>query len=336
MKLRIVAISLLFFSHFLPQALAWSEGGHRVIALVAYEKLSPDQRAQALKILHHHPRYQEDFESSMPATVAQSSEADQNRWLFTQAAAWPDLVRDLPEPALSLYHRSTWHHINLPVFLDEASTLQLQSKIKTNQQLKWKESDDPTWNNAAQTIDMAMKKLRSSSTSEEQKALMLCWLLHSVGDIHQPLHCVSLFSVYQFPNLKSGDFGGNDIPVAGKNPLRPQTLHSLWDGLLGYGGSINDLRGRATRLLLDPKLNTLSEKSRKITSPFQWVEEGRDAASKYAYTPEMRNQLLTMRVGHLMPVTLPENYRQQAGAIAQERASIAGHRLARMLGDLLK
>ncbi|CAN5873890.1 S1/P1 nuclease [soil metagenome] len=336
MKLRIAAITLLISSHFLTPAHAWSEGGHRVIALIAYEKLTPEQRTRALKILRHHPRFQEDFEGAMPATLVQGAESDQQRWLFTQAAAWPDVVRDLPEPLQSLYHRPTWHYINLPVFLDDASKLELEAKLKTNIRLQWKEGSDPTWNNAAQTIDMAMKNLRSSSTSDAQKALMLCWLLHSVGDLHQPLHCVSLFSVHQFPDLKSGDMGGNGIPVAGKNPLRPQTLHSVWDGLLGYGGSINDLRARASRLLLDPKLITLSEKARQITNLAQWVAEGRDAAATYAYTTDVRNQLLDMHTDRLMPVTLPENYMRQAGAIAQERASIAGYRLAGMLGDVLK
>lgn len=336
MKHWITALFLLIFSHFLTQVHAWSAGGHRVIALIAYEKLSPEQRTQILKILHNHPRFREDFESAMPPPLLQGPEGDQQRWLFTQAAVWPDLARELPEPMQSLYHRPTWHHINLAIFLDDPSMIQLKPQIKTNQRLEWKEGSDPTWNNAAQTIDMAMKKLRSSSTSKAQKALMLCWLLHSVGDIHQPLHCVSLFSLQQFPNLKSGDMGGNEILVSGKNPLRPQTLHSLWDGLLGYGGSLNDLRARAARLLSDPELNALSEESLQVTSIAQWLEEARDTATNFAYTPDIRKQLLGMGTDHFMPVTLPENYRQQAGAVAQQQASIAGHRLAGMLRALLK
>jgi hypothetical protein len=336
MNLRILAFCLLVFSHFLSQACAWSEGGHRVIALIAYEKLNPEQRNLIIEILRHHPRFQEDFESAMPTTLMQSPESDQHRWLFTQAAAWPDLVRNLPEPALSLYHRPNWHYINLPVFLDEPSALQLKPHVKTNQRLEWREGSNPTWNNAAQTIDMAMKQLASASTNDTQKALMLCWLLHSVSDIHQPLHCVTLFSLHQFPNLKSGDMGGNEIPVNGKNPLRSQTLHSTWDGLLGYGASINALRARASRLMLDPKLNALAEKSQDVTGIAQWIEEGRATASTYVYTPDLRNQLLSMRADHLLPVTLSENYLKQAGAIAQLRAILAGHRLAGMLGEIAK
>lgn len=336
MKSLIMALCLLFFSHFLAQAHAWSEGGHRVIALITWENLSPEQRSRCLQILRHHPRFSEDFEGAMPAMIAQSPVSEQSSWLFTQAAAWPDLARNLPEPTQSLYHRSTWHHINLPVFLDETSMLQLKSQIKTNQRLTWKDGSDPTWNNAAQTIDMAVKKLVDTSTSEAQKALMLCWLLHSVGDLHQPLHCVSMFSLHQFPNLKSGDMGGNEIPVALKKSLRPRTLHSIWDGLLGYGGSLNELRARAARLLSDAKLNAAVEKSQEAPSVAQWIEEGRNIASANAYTPEVRNQLLTMRADRLMPVSLSENYMKQAGSIAQQQASIAGHRLARMLNAMGK
>lgn len=329
-------MALLIFSGFLNKAGAWSEGGHRVIALLAYEKLSPDQRTQIIKILRHHPRFHEDLESPMPAQIVQSSESDQQRWLFTQAAIWPDLVRSLPEPALSLYHRPTWHHINLPVFMDETSTLSLKSQIKTNQRMEWDKGSDPTWNNAAQSIDMAMKKLHASSTSDAQKALMLCWLMHLVGDIHQPLHCVSLFSTHQFSNPKSGDMGGNEISVTSKNPLRPQTLHSIWDGLLGYDRSLNDLRARTSRLLQDESQRLEISKSLKITSISQWVEEGRTCAATYTYTPDLREKLLTMKTGSIIPVTLSESYLRQAGAIAQLRACVAGQRLARILGQVLK
>ena len=49
-----------------------------------------------------------------------------------------------------------------------------------------------------------MDKVRSGT--DEEKAIYLTWLMHLVGDIHQPLHCAAVFSE-QFPN---GDKGGND------------------------------------------------------------------------------------------------------------------------------
>ena len=45
--------------------------------------------------------------------------------------------------------------------------------------------------------------------TDEEKAIYLTWLMHLVGDIHQPLHCTAVFRE-QFPN---GDKGGNDAFV---------------------------------------------------------------------------------------------------------------------------
>ena len=64
-----------------------------------------------------------------------------------------------------------------------------------------------------------------SNVGAEAKAVAYCWLMHLVGDIHQPLHFTALFSQDRFPQ---GDRGGNDIPLTqGRN------LHALWDNLLG-------------------------------------------------------------------------------------------------------
>jgi len=50
-------------------------------------------------------------------------------------------------------------------------------------------------------------KIRTGT--DEEKEIYLTWLLHLIGDIHQPLHCTAVFSE-QFPN---GDKGGNDAFV---------------------------------------------------------------------------------------------------------------------------
>ena len=61
---------------------------------------------------------------------------------------------------------------------------------------------------------------KSEETTDMDKAILLCWLFHLVGDIHQPLHCSAMFT----PRLFSeGDRGGNSIKVGKYN------LHSTWD-----------------------------------------------------------------------------------------------------------
>ncbi len=50
------------------------------------------------------------------------------------------------------------------------------------------------------------------------------YLVHVVGDIHQPLHSVSLFNA----TYPSGDRGGNSLKITLLNGTS-QNLHSFWD-----------------------------------------------------------------------------------------------------------
>jgi hypothetical protein len=62
----------------------------------------------------------------------------------------------------------------------------------------------------------------NSASSVWSKAMLLRFLVHLVGDIHQPLHCVTLYSK-QFPQ---GDLGGNRFIVMFPNAT---SLHMVWD-----------------------------------------------------------------------------------------------------------
>lgn len=57
-----------------------------------------------------------------------------------------------------------------------------------------------------------------------ERALFARYLVHLVGDIHQPLHSVSLFN-HTFPN---GDRGGNLLKLKILNGTT-ENLHSFWD-----------------------------------------------------------------------------------------------------------
>lgn len=63
---------------------------------------------------------------------------------------------------------------------------------------------------------------RDSNSAE--RALFSRYLLHVVGDIHQPLHAIALFN----ETYKSGDRGGNSLNVIRTNG-EETNLHSFWD-----------------------------------------------------------------------------------------------------------
>ena len=88
---------------------AWSAGGHRIIANIAYDRLDVKTRNKIVQILRKHPRFQQEFAKRKPAWIRNAPAADQDRWIFLQASIWPDLIR-----CKSPLDNPTWHYIKLP------------------------------------------------------------------------------------------------------------------------------------------------------------------------------------------------------------------------------
>ena len=64
------------------------------------------------------------------------------------------------------------------------------------------------------------------------RSFMLRYLIHNVGDIHQPLHGAAYYSS-KFP---TGDRGGNSWKVTYNSEIN--NLHKLWDSCVDQYGSI--------------------------------------------------------------------------------------------------
>jgi hypothetical protein len=96
-------------------------------------------------------------------------------YAFIKAAGWPDDVRSR---RWKKYHHGNWHYVNFPCSppnklntSDPIGSGQLMSKIKE-----------------------AFDSLRDGTANEqrEERAIMVAWLIHLMGDLHQPLHTVAL------------------------------------------------------------------------------------------------------------------------------------------------
>lgn len=78
---------------------------------------------------------------------------------------------------------------------------------------------------SVKVIDNAVKVLSvNSSLMTAEKAMFARYLIHVVGDIHQPLHSVSLYNT----TYPSGDRGGNSLKIVLLNGTT-QNLHAFWD-----------------------------------------------------------------------------------------------------------
>ena len=149
---------------------------------------------------------------------------------------------------------------------------------------------------------------RSQPLRERNEALK--WVVHLVGDLHQPLHSgVSI------------DGGSVRVVVDGV-VNKGTTLHALWDNEIG---NLAVAAGPLQAAAVDPGVAPAD-------APTQWMREARDVARRSVYEPIAGfacGQRLTA------PVSLDPAYVQQAAVVAREQMMRAGMRLARLLNERL-
>src|SRR5687768_11252541 len=151
-----LALSLLILTASLSPAHAWNALGHRVVADIAWEQLTPERRKEIVDILRRHPRFDEDFAKEMPSDV------DEDRWIFQQAAVWPDIARRFKGEDLKTYNHPTWHYVNLPVFLGPERPISANCSMEYPTQL-----DQSQWN-VAQAVKHCVSALTSSPTPQDK------------------------------------------------------------------------------------------------------------------------------------------------------------------------
>jgi hypothetical protein len=111
-----------------------------------------------------------------------------------EAANWPDEMRSAPG-AFWQKTATPWHYVTLNgIIYDHA----------------------PPEGDALEALARFSTTLRDPSASREDKQLALRFIVHLVGDLHQPLH-----------NGKCCDKGGNDVKVTWFGKLT--NLHAVWD-----------------------------------------------------------------------------------------------------------
>ena len=271
-------------------AAAWNAAGHRLVAVIAWQQLSAPSRQFVSAALAAHPDYGRWREKA----GGQGGAA-----LFAEAATWADSIRNDPRyydedrdeatpPLAGRYdsrrHKS-WHYIDL----DAAGHLvkgQLDRQIER------------------------LGRLLGTTNDPAEIAYALPWLLHLVGDLHQPLHA------------GSADDGGGTRSLV-ENPFRRgqplTTLHAYWDDLPGPSSLRGRrLQGAAARLLAAHRPPAQGDAD-------LWREESRQL--RYAAYPR--------RAGGLSPI-IDGKFHRQARATAERRLAEAGYRLGRLLETRLR
>ncbi|HEY1684091.1 MAG TPA: S1/P1 nuclease [Tepidisphaeraceae bacterium] len=302
---------------------AWNFTGHMSIGLLAWQKMDDATRQKVTEILKHHPHYKIYLSADVPQGVSV------DEWAFIRAASWPDWVRpSFPGEAykprsITRYHHGEWHYIDIPYVVPGDV-----GKVKVPEQPSTMPTDQPT--NAVQAMDHAVAVLADPNAKVEDKAVMLAWLEHLVGDIHQPLHATTEFSV----RFRTGDKGGNaqGILVNG----RVMNLHAYWDDALGTQMDYGTLAKVADEVNndADAKADKLPQLQENRT-PDAWARESYQLAVKDVYLNGTLQTAVYHRGLQDAPA-LPAGYAKNAHDLALKRAALASDRLSELLGELMK
>ncbi|MGC3975903.1 MAG: S1/P1 nuclease [Nitrospira sp.] len=209
---------------------------------------------------------------------------------IADVSSWPDQVRN--------QQTAPWHYVNIEI--DEAHY----------------EPDRhcPDRQCVVGQIERFRQTLANPSINPEKRQKALKYLVHFVGDLHQPLHAG-----------QNHDRGGNDVKVQflGQmvNPFtkKPWNLHQVWDnGLLDHYAP--DAKQAVTQI--DQSLMAQNEAELANGSVVEWAMQSHDQARDHAYSfaPDHR---------------LDEEYLNRALPVIEGQLARAGVRLARLLNTAL-
>jgi hypothetical protein len=316
---RVLVATLIVAGYVIP-AQAWNSLGHKAVAEIAWQQLDEPTRQKIVDTLRRHPTFAKDFQAKMDDDdkVANGDKATQDHWIFQQAATWPDIIRKQKQ-----FDRPAWHYIDIPQYLDPSDEAALAKRLPVNIATDYPGNVPKEQYNVVQAIALCRAMLNSKA-GPDIKSQAYCWLIHLVGDIHQPLHSTALFSVDHFPK---GDKGGNEILLAkGKN------LHSVWDGLLGRDSRMSDVAKAVAKLSDKERFGNVWELSAQETDPIQWAKESHDIAYATVYSDKILDAVRKSPPGEKMtPIDLPVEYYKAAGEQARKRVLAAGLRLGALL-----
>jgi len=289
------------------------------VAYLAYQKLTPQAQQRANDLIKLNPKFSE-WSGWVPANA---SPADKNMMVFMLAATWPDEIKGDPSYTKDgsdngnrpdgspdrgankgygdkLMHKY-WHFVDTPFTTDGTPLPPI-----------------PTPN--AQERIALFRSVLASGSNDALKSYDLTWLLHLVGDVHQPLHCATRVS----STATNGDSGGNAVKVSCTGC--PTELHAFWDDLLGADESPQ------TMLILvikaAKKLPAAEPALAAKSGEKDWIAESFQAAQQAVYKSPVG-------AGN-GPFSLNSAYKKGAKKLAGKRIALAGARLANLINNELK
>lgn len=264
-KLSFILLTALLIVSFPAFVFAWGQIGHRTVAMLAEQHLTPKARQELSKLLQ-------------PGETLAS------------ISTYADEIRNTRPDTRRL------HFVNI--------SLMANSYLPSRD---CRSSDEGDCIIAA--LERFRIELANVKETRERRTFALKFIVHLIGDLHQPLHCGD-----------NDDRGGNDVKVTWFGPNeRQQNLHGVWDyAIIEQGG-----RKEADWLKILSQVSPEKIPTLQTGSVTQWAMESWQAAKDHAYKIPPNHQL-------------GQAYYDKSLPVVEDRLRKAGLRLARVLNEALQ
>jgi hypothetical protein len=213
-----------------------------------------------------------------------------------EAANWPDEMRSAPEPFWQKT-ATPWHYVTLDGMIYDHA---------------------PPEGDAIEALSRFRKTLQDPNASLADKQLALRFIVHLVGDLHQPLHVG-----------KCCDKGGNDVRVTWFG--KPTNLHAVWDSQL-----VDDEQLSFTEMAAKLERHISPEDVVKWwdINPRDWISESAEIRDTIYPTARDMPKGKKRKKGEPVLPDLSYSYVYRFTPVMERRLSQGGVRLAAYLNAL--
>jgi len=301
-------------------ARAWGCQCHQAIALLAEKHLNPRALAAVKQILQSNP-----VDPSLDRYCKEG-----NSDPLADASTWSDDIRGRrPQTA-------PWHFVDIP---DGATFRDFRKYCPLPESCVWQVIQDQ--------LAVLGRTAGSPATSTDQDADALRYLIHFVGDIHQPMHAIS-----------NNDLGGNCVPVNYfdqtphlRNPQLQSyapNLHGVWDvELISRMFAGKSAEQVAAELERESSSDKVKSKNAPLDIPgWAWSSHLQAVRVAYGKLPVRipaeaplpvkscadANQVGERRLA--LHEQLAQPYQKAAAVVVRRPLALAGYRLAAILNAL--
>ena len=315
-------------SFFVSDAFALDYPAHMTTAAIAFmevERTKPELVDKLELVFMAHP-------DTSPFWVAAGDSRGKERAkrMFIEGARWADDTKG------TIHDRPTWHTARWPIIAKDAPP---EAKAAAEAR-KGRPAGQ-----AIEALVMNYAMLSSAETNSAERSSALGWLLHLIGDIHQPLHVSDQYSK-EFP---AGNGSGTLEYVMDPVNEKPIPLHLLWDSNIYRSTALDAIEQNAQELVEKYPRSAFPE-LKGLEGPEdceKWARESYDVAVDFAYgygiktvsdpekdldTDKAVKKMVAYILHGISPLedapAVPAEYWEKLQQVVQRRITLAGYRIA--------